>query len=266
VLQEFDQLLANLATQIPRRRSVVGAHERAQLDGGFLAVADLEADDLAVPQFGLSDDFDELVADDIDRGSVIDVEKYGADQLAAGSGPVLKWFLDEVAERNDQPPQIPQLDHDVAERDLLDIAGLVLDDDGIVDANGLRHSKLHAGKEVAQQWPCREPGDDAGDACRSEQRDPKLPDGIEGHQGKTDGDEHNHNFQHALQHTDLSDMFARQQVVVDVELETHEVQVGCNVQHGQRGPAEQADRGQPKKPPEYFGGVCVERGRRQGDR
>ena len=140
---------------------------------------------------------------------------------------------------------------------------LVLDDDGVVDANRLRHGKLHAGKEVAQHRARREPGHDAGDARRSEQGDAELPDGVEGHQGETDGDQHDHDFQHALQDTDLRDMLAREQVVFDIEPETHEVEVGRNVQHGQCGPAEQADRGQPEQSREYPRGAGVEGGRRQ---
>jgi hypothetical protein len=97
----------HFAAQVPGRRCVVGAHERAQFDRRVLAVAYLEADDLAVPKFGLGDDLGEFLADDVDGRSVIEIEKYAADKLAAGSGPVLKRFLDEVAERNDHPPQIP---------------------------------------------------------------------------------------------------------------------------------------------------------------
>ena len=95
---------------------------------------------------------------------MVDIKKDAADQLAAGSGPVLERLFDEIAERHDHAPQIPQLDHDIAECDFFDIAGLILDDDGIADADRLRHGKLDAGEEVTEERPRRKPGDNARNA------------------------------------------------------------------------------------------------------
>ena len=48
-LEKIDELFAYFAAQIPDGWGVVGTEERPQLDCRFPAVADLEADDLAVP-------------------------------------------------------------------------------------------------------------------------------------------------------------------------------------------------------------------------
>jgi hypothetical protein len=213
----------------------------------------------------LGDDLGEFLADDVDRRGVVDIEKYAADKLAAGSGPVLKRFLDEVAQRNDHPPRTPQPDYDVTERDVFDIAGFILHDDGIIDPDRLRHGELDAGEEIAQHRPGREPGDDAGDAGRGEQSDAVLAHGVKRHQGQADGDEHDHHVQYALENPDLSNVFAREQIVLDVRPKLQKVYVGRNVQYRQRYPPEQADGREPEKAGEYFGGAGGERRRGQGD-
>src|SRR5262249_33767096 len=224
-LKELDQLLAHVATQIPQRRSVVGADQGAQLDGGFLAIADLKACDLAVPQLGLPDNLRKLLADNFNRGGVIDIKENAANQLAAGPGPVLERLFDEIAERHDHTPQIPQLDHHIAERDLFDGAGLVLDDDGVIDADRLRDRKLHAGKEVAQHRPCCQSGDNAGNARGGKQRNAVLPNGVESQQRKSDGHQHDHHLEHPLQHANLGDVLACQQVVRNVEPKAPEIEI-----------------------------------------
>src|ERR1700730_8338357 len=48
-----------------------------------------------------------------------------------------------------------------------------------------------------------------------------TPECIERHQRKADGDEHDHHVHHPLEHANLRDVLARQQIVLDVEPKAH---------------------------------------------
>ena len=146
------------------------------------------------------------------------------------------------------------------------VARLVFDDDGVVDADRLRDRNLHAGKKVAQHRPCRKSGDDAGDAGRGKQRDAELPHGVERHQRKSDGDEHDHDLEDPLQYADLGHVLARQQIVREVEPKAPEIKIGADMQRGQRDPAEQANGHQAEQSGENVCRLAGERRRRQRDR
>ena len=96
--------------------------------------------------------------------------------------------LDEVAERQDQPPPVPDLHDDIGGGDLLDIAPLALDQQRIVNADRLGDRQLDTGKQVLQHRLQRQTNDDTGDPGRRQQADAILLDGIEGHQAG--GDRH----------------------------------------------------------------------------
>ena len=53
--EKIDQLFADFERRPRSADALIGADQRAQLDRGFPAVGDLNADDLGVPQFGLRD-------------------------------------------------------------------------------------------------------------------------------------------------------------------------------------------------------------------
>jgi len=60
-------------------------------------------------------------------------------------------------------------------------------------------------------------------------------------------------------------VLARQQVIFDIGAEAEQVEVGGDVQNGQRDPAEQTDRRHGQKPRKNAFGVGIERGGRQRD-
>jgi hypothetical protein len=103
----------------------------------------------------------------------------------------------------------------------------------------------------------------AGDARGGEQRDAVLPHGVERHQCKSDGDEHDHNLEDVLKDADLGDVLACQQVVRDVEPKTPEIEIGANMQCCQRGPTEQANGHQAEQAGEHVRGFAGERRCRQ---
>jgi hypothetical protein len=181
------------------------------------------------------------------------------------AGPVLKRLFDEVAERHHHAPQIPQPDYDIIERDLFDIAPFVLDDDGVVDADRLRHRELHAGEQIGEQRPRRKAEDQAGDAGRSKERNAVLAHRVERHQREAERQQHDHRVERPQHHAHLRDVLARQEIVFNVNAELQQVKAGCDVQHGQRNPSDPADRRKPEETGEHALRVRRQRCGRQRD-
>ncbi len=94
------------------------------------------------------DDGVELLAEGVDGDGVVDVEEGGAHDVGGLAGPVLEGVFDEVGERDDEAAEVPDLDDDVGGVDLFDASPLALDDDDVVDADGLGDGDLEAGEEV----------------------------------------------------------------------------------------------------------------------
>src|SRR5262249_8812179 len=69
-------------------------------------------------------------------------------ESSALTRPILEGLLDEIAQRHDHAPPIPQANDHMARGDFLDIAPLVVDEKRIVDADRLGDGKLHAGDEI----------------------------------------------------------------------------------------------------------------------
>ena len=138
----------------------------------------------------------------------------------------------------------------------------VLDDDFIADADRLCHRELYAGEKIAQHRPRRKAGNDAGDAGRREQRHAELAHRIERHQREADGHQEDRHLEHAQQDADLRDVLARQEVVLDVEPEPQQIEIRRDLERGHRGPAQQADGGEPDEAGEHVLGVAAERRRR----
>ena len=83
--------------------------------------------------------------------------------------PVLERLFDEVLERHDEAPLVPDRDHDEGTPDLLDTAPFALDDDDVVQADRLRERDLQAREEVAEDGLRREADREAGDARRGKE-------------------------------------------------------------------------------------------------
>ena len=133
--------------------------------------------------------------------------------------PVLERLLDEIGERHDHAPHVPEPDHHIGRGDLLDAAGFVLDHDRVLDADRLRHRELDAGDQVREHRPGGEADDQAGDAGGGEQADAVLAHRLERHQRGADRHDDQQRVDDAPQHAHLRHMLAGEQVVGDVELE-----------------------------------------------
>ena len=181
---------------------------------------------LALPCFASATSSDSLLADDVDRGGVVEVENDVADRRRSLPRPVVERLLDEKIKRHDHPPLVFQANHHIGRRYFFDPAVLVLHRDGVFEPDRLRDRKLHAGDEVAQHRLCGETENDAGDPGRGEQAYAVLAHRFEGHQRKAQGDEHDNGVEDARQHAYLGDVFACQQVVVDIDTEAHQVEIG----------------------------------------
>ena len=115
---------------------------------------------------------------------------------------------------------------------------------------------------------CGETENDAGDPGRGEQAYAVLAHRFEGHQRKAQGDEHDDGVEDARQHPHLGDVFACQKVVVDINAEVPQIEVGGEMQRGHRHPAEQANGAQHQDPRDHALGIGSERrcGQRDGKR
>jgi len=86
----------------------------------------------------------QLATDVFNRCGVVHVHEYRPQQIRCHPGPVLEWFLNEVAQRHDQPPQIPDAHYHECGADLFDATPFTLDNDDIVETDRLRKSELQA--------------------------------------------------------------------------------------------------------------------------
>ncbi|MNC27870.1 hypothetical protein D3C75_760590 [compost metagenome] len=183
IAHEGQHLLAHLAAQVEGHRGVLGAGQATNLGHPRGDVRDLQGHHVAVPQGrGVGDGF-QLDPQSIDRRFIVHIEEGDADQAAVVARPVLERLLDEIGQRQDHPPPVPQLDHDIGRGDLLAPPPLALDDDGVVQSDGLGRGDLDAGDQVGQEGLQRQTGDDADHAGRGQQRQPPLAHARNGQQG-----------------------------------------------------------------------------------
>ena len=243
-LQESDQFFAQFGAQIGCVRRRIGADQNAHFDRVRPRIGHLDAGDFAIRQLRLRDQLGRLLADAIDRSAIVEVKQHAADVIRRVPRPVVERFFDEISERHDQPPQVPQADHHVGRRDFLDPAVLVLHGDGVFETDRLRHGELDAGNQVAQHRPCRKASNDAGNARGRKQADAVLTHGVERHQREAGGDQDDDRIEHAHQHAYLGDVLARQQIVFDVEAETQQVDRRRDLERG-RSRSSRAEKSSP---------------------
>ncbi len=169
------------------------------------------------------------------------MEVDGSDQLRVLTGPILKRFFDEIAQRDDQAALVPDADHDIGRGDLLDPAEFILDDNRIFEPDRLGHGDLHAGDQVAQHRPRREPDGEPDHACRREQAHAVLANRFERHQRGSERDHEHQSIGRTLQDAHLGGVLAGQQVVRRVELEAPQIGFGGEMHGDDREPADQQD-------------------------
>src|SRR5690606_29128077 len=148
---------------------------------------------------------------------VADVEEDGAEDLRGGAGPVLERLADELAEGDDEAALVPDADDDVGAGDLLDASPLVVDDDDVVQADRLRHRDLDAGDEVLEHGAGGEADGEAGEPGGGEQRGADLADGVERHEDRGGGHDHDEDDDRLAQDLELRVEPAGLEVVGDVD-------------------------------------------------
>ncbi len=112
----------------------------------------------------MSDQFNGLVANTVDRRGVIKVKQHAADVSPRLPRPVIERVLNEIIERHDKPPEIPKPNHDIGGGDFLDPPIFILNRDGVFEPDWLRHRQLNSGDEIAQDRLGGEAENHAGDA------------------------------------------------------------------------------------------------------
>src|SRR5262245_11513314 len=149
-LQKADELFAQLGTEIGRSVDGGRRDEDAQFDRFGAGICDLHVDELGARLLALSDQFAGHCAKAVNRRGIIQIKEHAADIDTSLPRPVIERLLNEIIERHDQSPLIPQTDDDIGRGDLLDPAVLVLYGDRVFEANWLSHRQLNPGDEVAE--------------------------------------------------------------------------------------------------------------------
>src|SRR5689334_2237645 len=96
--------------------------------------------------------------------------------------PVLKRLFDEIGERHDHSPQVPEPHHHIVAGDRLDRAEFTFYYYLVLDSNWLCHCDLDPGEQVAQNGRAAKLRMIPRRSSRGEQTNPILSDRVEGHQ------------------------------------------------------------------------------------
>ena len=180
-------------------------------------VGDLQDADAAVPQVGVLEQPRQLGAHRLDRDLPVDVELDGAQQVGRAAGPVLERRRREVRGRQDQAAVVPDVHDDVGERDLLDAAPLVGDDDHVVHPDRVGERELQPGEHVGQGALRGQAGDDRDEPRGRQEARAERPGRREREQDRRDRAEHEDRDRDAAQHLDLRADAAGVPVVGDVD-------------------------------------------------
>ena len=220
LLDPRGHFFANEAAEVEVLAGVAGAHEAAELHGALGEVGDLKAADLPVPEWRGMDDRVELLSQGLHWDGVVDVEKGGAHDVGGVAGPVLEGVFDEVAERDDEAAEVPDLDDDVGRVDLFDATPFALNDDDVVDADGFGEGDLEAGEEVGGGGFGGGGEDHRGDAGGGQQAGAIVPDAwvVEGPEESADVDDDDKGDEHAAEELELGVDAARLEIVFGGEV------------------------------------------------
>jgi len=119
-LQKADELFAQLGTEIGGTVDGGRRDEDAQFDRFGAGICDLHVDELGAGLLALSDQFAGDCAKAVDRRGIIQIKEHAADIGTGVPRPVIERLLNEIIERHDQSPLIPQTDDNIGRGDLLD--------------------------------------------------------------------------------------------------------------------------------------------------
>jgi len=213
----IDEGFACFAAEVPEFAGVARAEERAELDGVFGDVGDDDLLDAAVPARVVFDGGVEMFAEAVDVDGVVGVDEDGAEELGRGACPVLEGFVDDLRERDDESSFVPDTDDDVGGGEFFDASPFAVDDDDVVDADGLGECDLEAGDERREGRLCGEADDDAGDAGGREEREADGADFGEGCERGAGAEDDDDDLESAFDDACLRVDAASGEVVFDVE-------------------------------------------------
>lgn len=142
--------LAQFAAQIEGIPGTRSTGEHADFHDLLPQVGYLDGGHDPVPVLRLVEHVRYRGPDRIDACRIINVNEYGSYQRRVLTRPVLERSLHEVVERDDEPTFVPEPDDDVGGGNLLHVAELALDDEGVVYTNRLCQRELNSGKKVLQ--------------------------------------------------------------------------------------------------------------------
>ena len=162
--------------------------------------------------------FFHLFTEGFDRHPWIDVQIDLAHDVLTVPRPVLKSFFDEEGDGENEPSLVPDPDHDVGERDLLDDPPFPFHMDGVIDLDGLGEGDLKTVDQVADGLLSRKPDDDPDDRGRSEQRGPDPLNRFETEQDPSCNEQNDQNAQRLFQELDLRPDLSFLQILVASDL------------------------------------------------
>ncbi len=181
-LEPADHLLTDVAAKIPQLARGGRRNDAPDGDVAALGIDHLQGGSASVPQLRRADDPLQLDAHRLDRGHPIEREEDQPHELLIPPGPVLERLGDELGGGHDPLDAVPALDDDIGERDFVDGAPVVVDDDDVADTDGVGESDLDAGEHVRQRRLCGKACDDRQHASRGEHRCPDGAELLEGEQ------------------------------------------------------------------------------------
>jgi hypothetical protein len=175
---------------------VADGDQGAQRDGVRAHVGDRQQGLAFVPELVGGAEPLQLGPEQRHREGGVRVDEDGAEQLEVAAAPVLDVGLDELGDGDHQAALVPELDDDVGEVDLLDVAQLVLELDQVTDAHRLGDGELDAGDDAREGFLGCEAQDRHADAGGGQQREAEVAhhlelhqeDGAGGHQEQDRGD------------------------------------------------------------------------------
>ena len=186
----FQQPLAYLAPQIERGRSIARRHQPAHFDRVRLHVRHLHVEEAPVPARARLNQFAHLLAQPGNVRRRVEIPEDRPQQLTGLARPVLEAVLQELGDRHDQPPLVPDAHHHEGQVDLLDTPPFIVDDDHIVEADRLGKGHLHARDQVLERGLGGGTDDQAGDTRRRHQGDADGADARYAQQHQADGQKH----------------------------------------------------------------------------
>lgn len=226
------QPLPDFTAQIERGRGIARRHQPAHLDRVRLHLRHLHVEEPPVPARARLDQFAHLLAQARNVRRRIEIPEDRTQQLAGLARPVLETILQELGDRHDQPPLVPDAYDHEGQVDLLDPPPFIVDDDHVVEADRLGKGHLHARDQVLERGLRGGADDQPCDTRRGHQRDADGADAGHAEQHQADGQEHDQKDADPSQYLCPRPLSPGAEIVLDADISA---QIDHALKRAQRG-------------------------------